>query len=51
MKTWTNRNFKKIRTKFANKNIYHKNDKIKGFSKMIETKIMLYIMQMKIEKN
>ena len=27
MKIWTNRNFKQIRTKFANRNIYHKNDK------------------------
>ena len=27
MKIWTDRNFKTIRTKFANKNIYHKNDK------------------------
>ena len=26
-KIWTNKNFKQIRTKFANKNIYHKNDK------------------------
>ena len=27
MKIWINRNFKQIWTKFANKNIYHKNDK------------------------
>ena len=27
MKILTNRDFKQIRTKFANKDIYHKNDK------------------------
>ena len=50
-KIWTNKNFKQIRTKFANKN-FRKMTKDQGiYSKRIEPKIMLYIMQMKIEKN